>query len=178
MAERATIARPYAKAAFEHAQEQKALARWSILFAKASAVVSDPRVGKLLTNPRVSSQDLLGLIDDVCGADLDEHARSFFKELADNRRLDVLPEVTSQFETLRAEVESIVDVEITSAIALDEAQRTRLQKALEKKLQRTVRMHCAIDQTLIGGAVIRAGDVVIDGSVKARLERLAAQMTH
>jgi F-type H+-transporting ATPase subunit delta len=178
MAERTTIARPYARAAFQYAQAQNALARWSSLLAKASLVVADPRVAKLLGNPHISTADLLSLIGDACGADMDEHGRSFLATLEENRRLAILPQVAELYEELRAEVENIADVEVTSAIALDDAQRTRLGKALEKRLRRSVRLHCSVDPSLIGGAVVRSGDMVIDGSVKARLERLALDMTH
>jgi F-type H+-transporting ATPase subunit delta len=178
MAERATIARPYARAAFEYAQAQKALPRWSTLLAKAATIVADPQVAKLLGNPRVPTADLLSLIGEVCGADLDEHGRSFLTTLAENRRLATLPQVAELYETLRAEVENVADVEVTSAIALDDAQRARLGKALEKRLRRSVRLHCSVDPSLIGGAVVRSGDMVIDGSVKARLDRLATDMTH
>jgi F-type H+-transporting ATPase subunit delta len=178
MAERTTIARPYARAAFEYAQAHDGLARWSNALAKAALVVADPRVAKLLGNPHVLSADLVSLIGDACGADLDDHGRSFLTMLAENRRLAILPQIAELYEALRAEVENIADVEITSAVALDDAQRTRLSKALEKRLRRSVRLHCAVDPSLIGGAVVRSGDMVIDGSVKARLERLAADMTH
>jgi F-type H+-transporting ATPase subunit delta len=178
MAERATVARPYAKAAFEYAQQHKSFSGWSSMFARASAVVSDPQLAKVLNSPRVNTTDLLGLIADACGTDLDEHGRNFLTELADNRRLGVLPQIAELFEEMRADIENVADVEITSAIALDDAQRTRLGKALEKKLKRTIRLHCAVDAALIGGAVIRSGDFVIDGSVKARLERLTNELTH
>lgn len=178
MAERTTIARPYARAAFEYAQAHNGLPRWSNVLAKAALVVADSRVAKLLGNPHVRSADLVSLIGDACGADLDDHGRSFLTTLADNRRLAILPQIAELYEELRAEIENVADVEITSAVALDDAQRTRLSKALEKRLRRSVRLHCAVDPSLIGGAVVRSGDMVIDGSVKARLERLAADMTH
>jgi F-type H+-transporting ATPase subunit delta len=178
MAERTTIARPYARAAFAYAQAHDGLARWSNLLAKAALVVADSQVAKLLGNPHVRSADLVSLIGDACGADLDDHGRNFLATLANNRRLAILPQIAELYEELRAEVENVADVEITSAVALDDTQRTRLSKALEKRLRRSVRLHCAVDPSLIGGAVVRSGDMVIDGSVKARLERLAADMTH
>jgi F-type H+-transporting ATPase subunit delta len=178
MAERTTIARPYARAAFGYAQAHDGFARWSNMLAKAAAVVADPQVAKLLGNPRVRTVDLLSLIGEVCGADLDEHGRNFLATLADNRRLAIVPQIAELYEELRAEVENVAEVEVTSAVALDDAQRTRLGKALEKRLRRSVRLSCSVDPSLIGGAVVRSGDMVIDGSVKARLERLATDMTH
>jgi F-type H+-transporting ATPase subunit delta len=98
--------------------------------------------------------------------------------LAQNRRLGLLPEISAMYETLRAEVERIADVHVTSAVALDDAQRNRLTGALKKRLRREVRLHESIDPSLIGGAVVRSDDLVIDGSLKAGLDRLAAQIAH
>lgn len=173
MAEKITIARPYAKAAFEYASEQKALGRWSQMLAIASAVVADARVAKLLTSPRVTPEQLVGLIADIAGSSLDDRGRNFLDTLAQNRRLGLLPEIAAIYEVLRAEVENIADVQVTSAVALDDAQRARLTTALKKRLKREVRLHCEVDASLIGGAIVRSGDLVIDGSLKARLERLA-----
>jgi F-type H+-transporting ATPase subunit delta len=178
MAEKATIARPYARAAFEHARQHGSFDRWSQVLASASTVVGDGRVAKLLTSPKVKSSDLVGLIADVAGDALDEHSRNFLAMLADNRRLGLLPEIAAMFETLRAEIENVADVHVTSAVQLDDSQRQRLAGALRKRLDREVRLHCAVDPSLIGGAVVRTGDFVIDGSLKARLERLASAMGH
>lgn len=176
MAERATIARPYAKAAFEYAREHNAFERWSQALAGASAIVADERVAGLLTNPRVPPAQLLALIADALGGALDEHSRNFLATLADNRRLGLLPQIAAMFEGLRAEAENVADVQVVSAVELNDAQRRRLADALHKRLKRTVRLHCEVDSSLIGGAVVRVGDFVIDGSLKGRLERLASAM--
>lgn len=176
MTEKVTIARPYAKAAFEHARHHKAFARWSQLLATASAVVGDERVARLLASPRVTPDQVAALIADICGEGLDEHSRNFIATLAHNRRLALLPDVAALYELLRAEAENIADVQVTSAVELSAAQRERLAGALRKRLQREVRLQCAVDASLIGGAIVRAGDFVIDGSLKARLDRLAATM--
>lgn len=178
MAERATIARPYAKAAFESAREHNAFDRWSSVLAVGAALVSDERVQTLLTNPRVRPADLIDLIAEAAGGELDQHVRNFLATLADNRRLGFLPEIAAMFERLRAEVENVADVELVSAIELTEAQRQRFIDALSKRLGRKVRLHCSVDPSLIGGAIVRSGDFVIDGSLKARLERLASAMVH
>src|SRR5690606_21962619 len=172
------IARPYAKAAFEHAQEHKSFDRWSQVLAVTSAVVSDPRVEKLLTHPNVKVDDLVGLLTEAAGEAIDEHTRNFLLTLASNRRLGLLPEIAAQYEVLRAEVENVADVRITSAVQLTEAQQQRFAAALKKRLKKDVRLHCEVDPALIGGAIVRAGDFVIDGSVRARLERLAGAMTY
>lgn len=176
MTEKVTIARPYAKAAFEHARHQNAFARWSQVLATASAVVADERVARLLASPRVTPDQIATLIADICGETLDEHGRNFIATLAHNRRLALLPDIAALYELLRAEAENIADVQVTSAVELSPAQRERLAGALRKRLQREVRLHCAVDASLIGGAIVRAGDFVIDGSLKARLDRLAATM--
>jgi F-type H+-transporting ATPase subunit delta len=176
MVEKVTLARPYAKAAFEAARDSNALANWSQMLAAAASTVADGRVVKLLSSPRVQPSDLVELIAEASGAD--EHGRNFLNTLAQNRRLGVLPEVAAIYEELRAEIENVTDVHVTSAVQLDESQRRRLAAALKKRLKREVRLHCAVDAALIGGAVVRAGDFVIDGSLKARLERLASQIMH
>jgi F-type H+-transporting ATPase subunit delta len=177
MAEKATIARPYAKAAFQYAREHNAFDRWSQVLATGAAVVADERAAPLLTNPRVKPEDLVALIADVCGGALDEHGRNFLLTLATNRRLALLPNIAKMFETLRAEVENVLDVQLVSAVQLDEAQRARMSEALKKRFKREIRLHCSIDPALIGGAIVRAGDFVIDGSLKARLERLTSAVT-
>jgi F-type H+-transporting ATPase subunit delta len=178
MAEKATIARPYAKAAFEAAREHNALERWSKVLATASSVVQDERVAQLLSSPRVTPEQLSGLIADIVGGDLDEQTRNFLATLAGNRRLALLPEIASMYEGLRAEAENIADVQVVSAVELSDAQKQRLTSALKQRLKREVRLHCEVDASLIGGAIVRAGDFVIDGSLKARLDRLAVEMSH
>ena len=104
--------------------------------------------------------------------------QNFIGLLADNDRLAYLPEIAMEFEHLRAEAEKIVDVDVTSAIALDEPQQQKIAAAMRERLGRNVRLHCEIDESLLGGAVVRAGDLVIDGSLRGRLDRLAGALTH
>ena len=176
MAEKTTIARPYAKAAFESARAHKNFDRWSDTLAVAASVVRDERVAKLLTNPRVKPADLINLIAEAAGGAIDQHIRNFLVTLAENRRLGLLPEIAAMFELLRAETENVADVQVVSAAPLNDAQRERLAAALKNRLRRDVRLHCEVDASLIGGAIVRSGDFVIDGSLKARLERLAGAM--
>jgi F-type H+-transporting ATPase subunit delta len=178
MAEKVTIARPYAKAAFAYARERNAFASWSDALSTASAVVADPTVEKLLWSPRVSPQQLVDLIAGVIGGSLDENGKNFLSTLAQNRRLGLLPEIAAMYETLRAEIERVADVHVSSAVALSAAQRDRLTTALKKRLRRDVRLHESVDPSLIGGAIVRTGDMVIDGSLKARLDRLATDIAH
>jgi F-type H+-transporting ATPase subunit delta len=177
MADKSTIARPYAKAAFEEARDRNKLGPWSEALRTAAAVVGDPRVEDLIGNPRVTPAELAALVIEIAGPQLEEEGRNFVRTLADNRRLALLPEISARFEELKAEAEGIVDVTVTSAAPLDDSQRDKLAAALERRLGRSVRLQCVTDPALIGGAVLRAGDLVIDGSLRARLERIAYELT-
>jgi F-type H+-transporting ATPase subunit delta len=181
MAEKATVARPYARAAFAYARQANALSAWSDALSSAATVVADPRVKKLIGNPKVAPSQLLDFIADVTstgGGKLDTNVRNFFDELVRNRRLALLPEVASMFEEMRNEVENVADVQVTSAVVLNEAQRQRLTDSLKKRLKKEVRLHCNVDANLIGGAVVRSGDLVIDGSLRSRLQGLAGAIAN
>jgi F-type H+-transporting ATPase subunit delta len=177
MAEKTTIARPYAKAAFQEAQADKDLPRWSETLRAAATAVRDPRVHELLGSPSVSGEELAQFVMGVTGATIDEHGQNFFRMLGENHRLGFLPEISTLFDDYKDEAESVIDVTVTSAAPIDGAQQQALRKALERKLKRTVRLHCTTDSTLIGGAVLRAGDTVIDGSLLSRLKRIAFELT-
>ena len=174
MAERLTIARPYAKAVFKLAFGQQRLPQWSEALRIAASVVDDARVRPLLGNPAVSADQLVGLVTGVGGAAFDEPAKNFIRTLAANRRLGYLPEIAARYEKLRADAERTVDVTVTSAVALSAAQQASYTQAMRKRLDREVRLHCALDPSLLGGAVVQADDLVIDGSVRAGLTQLAA----
>jgi F-type H+-transporting ATPase subunit delta len=181
MAERTTTARPYAKAIFALARKGNTLAATSASLTRAAEVVSDPRVHALLGSPHVSAAQLAELVIGVTGAGLDpgleEGVRNFLTLLAQNRRLGFLPEIGALFEQMKSEVENAVDVEVTAATPLTPDQESRYVAALQKKLGRSVRLHTKVDGSLLGGAVLKAGDLVIDGSIKGRLERLATDLT-
>ena len=174
MTERITIARPYAKAVFMLAHSQKRLPQWSKALSVAASVVADPQFAALLNNPAVSADQLSGLVSDVAGARLDEQAGNLVATLAANRRLGYLPEIAARYEQLRADAERTVEVTVTSAVELSAAQRTHYAEALAKRLGREVHLSCQTDPELVGGAVVRADDLVIDGSVRAGLMQLAA----
>jgi F-type H+-transporting ATPase subunit delta len=177
MAERTTTARPYAKAIFALARKSNTLAATSASLIRAAEVVADPRVHALLGSPHVTAAELAEFVTGVTGAGLDEHGRNFVALLAQNRRLGFLPEIAALFAQMKTEVENAVDVEVTSATALTPDQEGRYAAALQKKLGRSVRLRTKIDQGLMGGAVLKAGDLVIDGSIKGRLDRLATELT-
>jgi F-type H+-transporting ATPase subunit delta len=177
MADKLTIARPYARAAFEEARGEDRLAQWSEALKVAAKVVQDPRVANLLGNPHVTREELAQLVTGIAGPGLGEHGANFVRTLAGNRRLAYLPEIAAQFDTLKDAAQGVADVTVTSAAALDEAQHKKLSQALEKRLKRKVQLHCEVDPQLIGGAILRAGDLVIDGSMSTRLERIAYELT-
>jgi len=177
MADRITIARPYARAAFEEARATGALAAWSQALRIGAEVVQDARVKTLLDNPRMTPAQLAGLVTGIAGAELGAHGANFVAQLAENHRLGLLPEIAALFDTFKDAAEGVADVTVTSAVALDPAHRERLAAALERRLKRTVRLHCTTDPALVGGAVLRSGDLVIDGSLRTRLERIAYELT-
>jgi F-type H+-transporting ATPase subunit delta len=177
MADRSTIARPYARAAFEEARSDKRLGPWADAINLGAAVVQDPRVQSLLDHPSVTPAELAQLVIDIAGENLDEDGRNFVHTLAENRRLGYLPEIAQIFNELKDAEEGIVDVTVTSAAPLDQSQQLSLTEALSRKLKRQVRLHTQLDPALIGGAVLRAGDLVIDGSLRTRLDRIATELT-
>jgi len=177
MADKTTIARPYAKAAFAEARGENRLGPWSDAIRTAATVVTDPRVAPLLGNPRVKSTELAQLVIDIAGPEIGEHGANFVRTLAENHRLAYLPEISALFDELKDEAEKIVDVTVTSAAPLDEGQRKTLTAALERRLKRGIRMQCHTDPSLIGGAVLQAGDLVIDGSLRSQLNKITYELT-
>lgn len=178
MADYSTIARPYAKAAFEFAQASNALAVWGDNLAALAQAADNPDLAALLGDPRVTTAKLTELLTGLLGDSLDAAGRNFVALLADNRRLAALPAIAAQFEALRAEAEQRVDVELITAAPAEEAQEQRIAEQLKQRLGKDVRLHSKVDESLLGGAVVRAGDLVIDSSVKGKLERLANEIAH
>jgi F-type H+-transporting ATPase subunit delta len=181
MAELATTARPYARAAFANAAASER-ADWSAFLARVAAVVRDPQVLPLIGNPRVPLSELVDFLLGIAnaGGPNTPHAsqqRNFLQLLADNRRLRLLPEIAAQFEVLRSEAERIAEVEVISARELTGEQSQKLQTVLERRLGLAVRLHPQVDRSLVGGAIVRYGDFVVDGSLRGRIERLGAAMS-
>lgn len=177
MAELATLARPYAKAAFRHAQASANLDSWLTMLTLASAVSQQDRVRVLLDAPGLSSEFKAQAFADVCGEALSKDFVNFIHVLADNKRLALLSEITEQYSALKSQLEKTVDVEITTAFALTQAELDKLGKALASKLERAVELTSHVDQSLLGGALVRAGDTVIDGTMRGRLTKLAETLT-
>jgi F-type H+-transporting ATPase subunit delta len=176
MAERVTIARPYAKAVFAMARDAKRLPQWSQGLGLAAAVSADERVRPLFGNPHVAPEQLVELIASVAGEALDGDMRKVLTVLAANRRLSFLPEIAGLYEKMRSDYERVLDVTLTSAVALSAEQRERFAAALRKRFEREVRLHTEVDSSLLGGAVLRAEDLMIDGSVQGGLAQLATQV--
>jgi len=178
MADSSTIARPYAKALFDLASGERKLQAWSDALAAAAAVVADANAARWLANPGFDDGARATLVGSVAsavkGGELltSPAGKNLLKLLAENDRLTVLPEIATQFEQLKAEAENKVNVTVTSATPIDQALADQIKKSLEQKLKRTVELTLAVDASLIGGAVIQADDMVIDGSVRTRLQRL------
>jgi F-type H+-transporting ATPase subunit delta len=177
MADTTTIARPYAKAAFEAAQAGDGLKEWSDMLQLVSGITGNPEMQSFLDNPDVDTGQKCQAVLDVGGDGLSDHGRNFIKLLADNRRLSVVPEIAAVYEELRADAERTVEAQVVSARALTKEQEKKLQAALKKRLGREVVISCTVDESLLGGAVIRAGDLVIDGSATGKLRQLATAMS-
>ncbi len=172
------LARPYAAAAFEIATASERRAEWSEMLAALAYIAADERVARTLRAPRLSREERAQLVLTIAEGHLDDGATNLVRLMAQNGRLAELPGVSERFEALRAEAEGVIDAQVTSATKLDKGQRERIGASLKKRLDREIRLHCEVDASLIGGAVIRAGDLVIDGSLKGRLERLTSRLAH
>ena len=178
MQDKTTIARPYAQAVFETATEESKLSEWSEMLVLLDAIVADEQMSAILTNPKLDAEALSAFVMDVCGDALSETGINLVKVLADARRLSFIPELRKLYEQLRAEAEGVMDVSVTSAYELAPEQEATISEAMAKRLGRKVEITNDIDESLIGGVIIQAGDSVIDASVKGRLKALASQMTN
>ena len=173
MAELSTLARPYAKAAFEYANEKGAVGQWAGMLSLLAGLSEFDAVAELIRAPDQTPAEKAEQLIAICGDGLNAEGANFLRNLADNRRLPLLPEIQIQFNAFQAEQDKTLDVDVLAARTMDQAQQDRLAAALQQRLQRTINIKVSVDATLIGGAVIRAGDTIIDGSVSGRLARLA-----
>ena len=172
MAEIATIARPYAEAAFKIARELDALPSWSDALSRLAAVAATPVAHDLARNPQVTAAQVAALFADAAGS-LSAEQRNFVQVLAENDRLDVVPEIAGHYEALRNGHEGVVDARISSAFPLSDAQLDEIVGALQAKYGRKVKASVNVDADLIGGVSIRVGDEVMDASVRGKLAQLA-----
>lgn len=172
MSELTTIARPYAKAAFDYAVENNAVPQWQNMLVFAAEVAKHDAMQDPL-NSAMAADKLAELFNNVCGEQLDQHGQNLIKLLAENGRLQALPEVSDLFNEFKAAYDKEIDVDVTSAVELTATQQAELSASLEKRLARKVKLNCNVDPALVAGMIIKAGDTVIDGSVRSKLNRLA-----
>lgn len=178
MAETITVARPYAQAAFQFAIAQRALKDWSDMLGLLAAIVGDNGMRSLIDSPRITEDQLSDLVIQVAGDQLDEKCANFVRVLVDNHRLTLLPEIAALFEILRRNAEGRIQAELISAFPASDAQQAQVIASLGKRLGREIELTCKVDASLVGGAIIRAGDLVIDGSVRGKLQRLGTALSH
>lgn len=172
MAELSTYARPYAKAAFQYALESDALASWESQLALLSACSQDETLKRVISSPAYNDEQRAQVLIDVV-ADFDPAQQNFVQLLARNNRLVLLPQIAELFHALKLQHEQAVDVQLVTAMELDSAAEEKLVQALTKKLSRKVTVKTEVDQRLLAGVVIKAGDFVIDASMRGRIDKLA-----
>ena len=172
MSDLSNVARPYAQAVFELASENNDLATWGDQLDLLSAIASNEDLQAMLTNPAFTAEQQISVFLDVGGDKLSDAGKNLVRLLVENDRVEALPEMSAIFAEKRAEAERVIEADMITASAVAEEQQQAFSKALEARLGRSVNLNFEVDSSLIGGAVIRAGDWVVDGSVKAQLEQL------
>jgi F-type H+-transporting ATPase subunit delta len=176
MAELKTLARPYARAAFEHADEAKKLGEWETQLVQLAGICSEQKVAAALSSPELTSAKRSELVLSLGGEDIGNDVANFVAVLAEQKRLNLVSEISELFQALKAQREQSVEVHVASAYELSEDQVTQLSTTLTKTLDREVTLTCDVDASLIGGVRINAGDTVIDATVQGRLNKLAEAM--
>ncbi len=172
MSELATLARPYAAAAFKRSLESGATEQWSQSLKFLSAVLGDKELAVMVGNPKVSKARLSALMLDICQGQVDAEGENLLKLLIQNNRLSLAPTISELFEAYKADSEGYIHVEVATAYAFSKEEKQAFSAALEKKLNKKVHMNLTVDKSLIGGVLVRAGDRVIDGSVKGQLQHM------
>ena len=174
--ELATIARPYAIAAFKVAKDGATLDSWSRMLSVLAAAMGHQQVNMLLESPELPSSHKAFKLGEVCGDQLGDVGKKFLAALAEHDRLGLLPEIQVQFEVLKAEEEKSIEVEVISAFEFSDKHREKVKEALKARFSKLITIEVKVDPALIGGAIIRAGDMVIDGSIKGKLTKLAESL--
>jgi F-type H+-transporting ATPase subunit delta len=173
-----TLARPYAKAAFELAQSDQALAAWDDMLGLAAAMVAEESMAALIENPDVGKAQVVDIITDAAGDAFNDRFRGFLGVLTSNDRLPLLPQIAGLYGELREKAENRLRVRVVSAVPLDDEQSGRLKEALASRFECEIELDNEIDARVIGGAVVYAGDQVIDGSLVGRLSKLSTSLAH
>ncbi|MBQ60965.1 MAG: F0F1 ATP synthase subunit delta [Gammaproteobacteria bacterium] len=172
--ELATIARPYARAAFSFALDQvDGLVAWSRMLSLLAATAREDIVRRALDDPSLSDEQGSDLLITVMGDELSEEGRNFVAVLSAYSRVELLPNIAEMFELLKANHEKTMDVEVSSAFEVTQSEKGALSKALNTRLQRDINLETSIDKSLIGGVVIKAEDTVIDDSVRGKIQKLS-----
>lgn len=174
----AELARPYARAVFELAKDQDQLQKWSDILALLAAVVGNESMRKLLDNPSLSRSDAGALVIRACGEDLEEGASNLINMLAENDRIAQLPMISALYNQFRDDAEGLLEAEVISAQPLSDEQKVAIAAALKRRLGRDIQLNCSVNADLVGGAVIHAGDLVIDGSAVEHLRQLSSALVH
>jgi len=177
MLEKATIARPYAQAAFEFARDAGEIEQWSSLLKLLADIVMDPGMERLLHNPKVTDEQLEEIVVSIGSERIPESGRNFIRILVESERLQYAPAIAELFEIRAAEAEGRLDVEIVSAYPLEDEQQQSISSAMARRHDKKIRISSKTDDYLIGGAIIRAGDSVIDASIRGRLNELRNDLT-
>ena len=177
MSELTTAARPYARAAFDYASSNNVIDNWASMLSFCAAVSDDATMQAALDQPSLNWQQSAELFNEVCGDQLNDQGKNFIKMLAENDRISLLPDIAVLYHHYQTEAQGTVDAELVSALEVSEQQVETIAASLSKRLGKKVSLTTRIDEALIGGAVIRAGDMVIDGSVRGRLEKLSNTLT-
>lgn len=176
MSELATLARPYAAAVFKRAKETNASKDWSKNLAFLTAVLGDDSIFRIIDDPKVSKLSLQTLLLDISEGQLNQEGQNFLKLLIENNRLSLVPAITELFETYKAEDEGSIEIDVTTAFAFTKESKQSFNATLEKVFGKKVSMKVAVDSALIGGVLVRAGDQVIDASVRGQLQQLAQRL--
>ncbi len=171
MSELSTVARPYAKAAFDFALEQGQLDKWQEMLQFSALVAENEQVSEYISSSLASGQ-IADTFCNICGEQLDQYGQNFIRIMAENKRLSALPAVLAEYLSLRAAHEAVKEVNVISATELDQAQEEKILRAMEKRLGQKVRLTTQLDKSLIAGVIIKYDDVVIDGSSRGQLNRL------
>lgn len=178
MAENVTVARPYAQAVFSLAKDANSLQQWSQSLELLRTVMADSAMTAALDSPTMESERQVELVASVCGDKIDAAQKRFLEVLAENGRLTLIGDIADLFEVEKAKAEGYLEAQVISAESLTSDQEETIKTALKARLGREVTLNCSVDASLIGGAIVRAGDLVIDGSAVGKLNRLSAELLH
>jgi F-type H+-transporting ATPase subunit delta len=176
MAESITLARPYAKAAFQVALAANELGAWSSALKLLASVSAVDKVRKKLLAPALTAEQQADTLIDICAGELLPATQNLVRLLAENKRLTLFGEISELYEALKTNQEKTIDVELSTAFELNQDVVKKITQALKTRLNREIKLQTRVDKYLIGGAVIRAGDTVIDSSVRGKLTKLAEAM--